>query len=715
MVSLRCSTFLLLVSLLYLGITGSAVHAQSSTPWKMFRQNPAHTGLSPLAGPRFPDAAWSYTTTGYTYSSPAIDTDRLFITSDEQLISLNLDGTMRWSVNLSGSAIIEGIEVSGIVSSPAVDDNGVIYVGSLDNNLYAVGPDGVVDWSFDTGDQVFSSPNIGPDGTIYIGSLSGTLYAVNPDSTLNWERFIGGEIFSSPALNSDGTAIYVGSTNGTVSAFDLENSGLPLWNTGTLVTDEVVSSPAYGSNDVVYFASISGAVYAVNAQSGLPVWSQPYQTGSTIVSSPAIGADGTIYIGSFDGNLYALDGATGALRWSFNTGDVVAASPAIDSNGLIYIGSLNGMVYALNDNGTQASIRWTYETNSPVWASASVGPNNTLYIASSGTTVSPGSVQAIGEAIYEVGFVPTLPVAGEELTLSILLTNSQAPASGTLYYRSAGETSFTPAPFNGTIPIPNVDVTEDGFVYYIEGPEGTFPARLPQNRPATQSVFVSSAPSEASFAPRQYSMISVPFNLRDDDITAVLDEYGPYDPQIWRLLRWNGTDYQEFPNLDDTFSPGTAFFLVTRLGDRFSIEAGTSVNVSEPYAITLSPGWNQVGTPFGFPVAWADVPVDPNIVNGIAFFDGSEMVQDPTAIPTLLPWQGYFVHNASDNDVALSIPPVPANSTLSIEKQASSSLSRVQIIASIDGTGLRDSQNWVGFHSGPEMVSIPIQATRWIC
>ena len=101
-----------------------------------------------------------------------------------------------------------------IDSSPAIDSDGTIYVGSedgyRDGYLYAIDPDGSLKWKFETGGSVDSSPAIGSDGTIYVGSRGGYLNAINPDGSLKWEFKTGGRIDSSPAIGSDGT-IYVGS------------------------------------------------------------------------------------------------------------------------------------------------------------------------------------------------------------------------------------------------------------------------------------------------------------------------------------------------------------------------------------------------------------------------------------------------------------------------------------------------------------------------
>ena len=51
-------------------------------------------------------------------------------------------------------------------------------VGSEDDRLWAIEPDGKLRWSVELGADVDSSPVIGPDGTIYVGSDDGKLYAL---------------------------------------------------------------------------------------------------------------------------------------------------------------------------------------------------------------------------------------------------------------------------------------------------------------------------------------------------------------------------------------------------------------------------------------------------------------------------------------------------------------------------------------------------------
>ncbi|HJM96445.1 MAG TPA: PQQ-binding-like beta-propeller repeat protein, partial [Candidatus Marinimicrobia bacterium] len=60
-------------------------------------------------------------------------------------------------------------------------------------------------WSFETGGEIWSSPSIDFDGTIYIGSSNNKVYAISPDGAKEWEFETGGEIHSAPSIGFDGT------------------------------------------------------------------------------------------------------------------------------------------------------------------------------------------------------------------------------------------------------------------------------------------------------------------------------------------------------------------------------------------------------------------------------------------------------------------------------------------------------------------------------
>jgi outer membrane protein assembly factor BamB len=176
----------------------------------------------------------------------------------------------------------------------------------------------------------FSSPAIGSDGTIYIGAEPQTggsgafVFAINPDGTQKWEYVVIGfrPIRSSPAIGPDGT-IYVATTAsapGTAAMLALTPAGTLKW---TFQVQNVHSAP------------------------------------DDVLSSPAVGSNGVIYFGAATGLVYALNADTGILNWNFNTNSVINwSSPPIGTNGAIYIGAANGILYGLKSSTTLASTAW---------------------------------------------------------------------------------------------------------------------------------------------------------------------------------------------------------------------------------------------------------------------------------------------------------------------------------------------------------------------
>ncbi len=684
------------VVLLLAGGLALPVHAQDNTLWPGFRHDNQRTGRSPLAGPSFPDALWQRDLRGFAYASPAFGPGGvIYAASERRLYAYDRGGTPLWTFDFLDIAPAT-VDIRGIVSSPAVTPAGIVYIGSLDENLYSLGANGSLRWTLDTGGQIFSSPVVNAAGRVFVGSRSGDVFAVNADGTVAWTFPTDGEVFASPALDTDGS-LYVGSTDGALYALNSATGAL-LWTPFT-VGSEFVSSPAIASNGTVYAGSLNDILYAVDGNTGRQIWT--YDTGGDIVSSPAIGADGTVYVATLDGFVHAVNPANGQARWSqpFNARDRIASSPAIGQDGLIYFGVLDGTFYALEDGGNAPILRWSYNAGSPVWSSPAIGTGETLYVVSAGLNNDRGLLHAIGPAAFDVRFQGT-PTSGDDALLSINQAGTTTGAAGTLFYRRAGDLTFASLDFAGQATIPGAAVTESGLEYYIVDDDGAaYPANTPQQRPAVQPVRVISAGPPYELTPRSYKMITVPLLLDDTTLDDVLgDDYGPYDPQAWRLLRWKGDDFVEYPTLDDAVRPGEAFFLVTRDGAPYDAGAGFSVSTSLPYPIALQPGWNMIGNPFAFPVAWSDVDRDASVVNAIAYFDGVEMVQDPASISVLAPWEGYFVFNDSDAPVTIAIPPTPAPST---GGELEEEIQFARISATQPGTSGGDTQNWIGAGAAP--------------
>jgi outer membrane protein assembly factor BamB/expansin (peptidoglycan-binding protein) len=318
-------------------------------------------------------SVWSYSMGGpVSYSSPAIGSDgTIYIGSqDNNLYAINSTGTFKWKYPTNGV----------INSSPAIGNDGTIYVGSYDNNLYAINPNGTLKWSYPTGAMVTSSPAIGSDGTIYVGSWNSNLYAITPAGALSWTYKTGNQIYSSPAIGSDGT-IYVGSVD--YSLYAIDPTGGVKWSYAT--NGAIQTSPAIGNDGTVYFGNDGNTFYAVNSTGSLK-WSYTFNVGFGGFSSPAIGNDGTVYFGtrniSGPVSFFALN-SDSSLKWAYlasGSGNWIDSSPALSGDGTVYFGCNDGKVYALNADGT---LKWSYGTGGGVNSSPAIGNNGTVYIGSS--------------------------------------------------------------------------------------------------------------------------------------------------------------------------------------------------------------------------------------------------------------------------------------------------------------------------------------------
>jgi outer membrane protein assembly factor BamB len=300
----------------------------------------------------------------------------------------------------------------GPIDSAIAVTDGVVYVGSDDNNLYALqastgkqlwsyttfevvessptvangvvyfGSDNVYALNASTGDKIWSYPAYGfssptvANGVLYVGSDDHNIYALNVSSGVKlWSYATGLYVRSSPAV-TNGVA-YVGSWDGSVYALDT--------NTGTLVwsysTGGDVTSPTI-ADGVVYVGSYDDNVYALNARNGTKLWS--YSTGGGVISSPAV-ANGVVYVGSGypDYNLYALNARNGTKLWSYTTGASVDSSPAV-ANGVVYVGSNDGNVYALS--ARTGAILWRYTTDCCVYSPPTV-VDGMVYVGTYGGTI----------------------------------------------------------------------------------------------------------------------------------------------------------------------------------------------------------------------------------------------------------------------------------------------------------------------------------------
>ena len=159
-------------------------------------------------------------------------------------------------------------------SSPAVA-NGVVYVGSFDDKVYALNATtGATLWTATTGSLVPSSPAVA-NGVVYVGSYDHKVYALDATTGATlWTASTGSSVYSSPAVANG--VVYVGSADAKVYAYK------PAPTTTVLIP----------TNN----ATVSGASVVLDASASAGVTSVVYQlSGGTLTNQVIATATPTIY------------------------------------------------------------------------------------------------------------------------------------------------------------------------------------------------------------------------------------------------------------------------------------------------------------------------------------------------------------------------------------------------------------------------------------
>ena len=340
---------------------------------------------------------WSFDTGDAIESSPVIGVDgTIYIGSHNGILyAINPDGSEKWRFDAGPPIYDVRWNVSkSMMATPAIAEDGTIYIYSSANYLFALNPDGSEKWRFYVkwGNDFWSSPTIGSDGTIFIGSArsqedkdyEGGLHAINPDGTEKWLFSDDSGVTSTAAIGSDGHIYFGGniahpSGQGNLGIiYALKPNGEQIWNYTTEAWME--SSPLIADDGIIYSGSGRDArVYTLDGDGSLKWF---FQAEVGLSSVPILGVDGTVYVGAWDCNMYALNPG-GSVIWKYKTPDAfegIISSPAIGSEGTIYVGSNSGNFYAFYPNG---SVKWTFETKgSGIVSSPAIGADGTIYFGS---------------------------------------------------------------------------------------------------------------------------------------------------------------------------------------------------------------------------------------------------------------------------------------------------------------------------------------------
>jgi hypothetical protein len=280
-----------------------------------------------------------------------------------------------------------------------------------------------------------------------------------------------------------------------------------------------------------------------------------------------------------------------------------------------------------------------------------------------------------------VGFdstaTPPAVTADAGVTLNISPSGSLGPNGfARLFYKQGGAAIYDSLEmvrvgnsYTGQVPASVVNLR--GVSYYFKISDGldvrTSPPSNPESSPFTVVVSVptgtqKSQDQPAGKAQNYYRMVSVPLDGISGSTDSILSDFGTYDVTKWRLFRYQSGAYVEHNAAGfQPVAPGRGYWFITSNAGKIKSGAGKTAKTNHSFSIDLQPEWNQIGSPFGFTVAWNDVTGKGAHIGPIYSYNGS----DYEIVSFLRPWEGYFVKNSSANPVTIYIPPIetPAGSS----------------------------------------------------
>jgi hypothetical protein len=360
-------------------------------------------------------------------------------------------------------------------------------------------------------------------------------------------------------------------------------------------------------------------------------------------------------------------------------------------------GSANLEIQNIQSNNASFSTSFrqlTIVPNSQQQVQIKFTPNNlqaqtaTLTISSNDPNNSQVTVALSGKGVDTLPPAITLQPSSQQLwvntdfQISIQVIDNGLTSSVSLYYRKGTEISYHPTAMNPlhsdiySASIPGSFLTFEGITYFIRAEDSS--VNTASSDTLSQKIYFPAGALTTNLPigayktgyPRgKWYMVSVPAALNSAGVSSVLNdesELGSYGEPNWRLFSYEDTNrdgikdgYWEYNSADEAayfqFQPGKAFWLKANPnGEKIEIdvEAGYVLPL-EPITISLKLGWNQVGNPFAFPIAFS--PSESNIVDKLYSPDGAGGY---SLLETMTPFAGYFVYVAGTQQTSLTLYPV---------------------------------------------------------
>ena len=300
--------------------------------WPVFRGSPGQTGIAQGKLPDKLELLWEFKAKDGVESAAAVANGVVYVGSyDQNLYALDLmTGKEKWRYK------------AGPFKAPPGIHDGSVYVGDMDGLFHCIdAATGAKKWTFDTNSEISSGANFDRDSVLF-GSGDETLYCLRSGKE-KWKfKVPGGPVLGSPAIIGNRT--FAAGCDSNLHVIDLDTGkevATPLELNGQIGATVAVV------DDRLFVGTMSNQVLAIDWKKPSIAWTfEPAQRAQPFYSSAAV-TDSLVLVGGRDKSLHALDRKTGKEVWSFATRGRVDSSPVV-AGSRVYFGSSDGNLYVVD-------------------------------------------------------------------------------------------------------------------------------------------------------------------------------------------------------------------------------------------------------------------------------------------------------------------------------------------------------------------------------
>jgi len=230
---------------------------------------------------------------------------------------------------------------NAIEANPGVGA-GMVFVGSTDNNLYAVNiATKRQAWSYQLA-SVSAAPEVVGD-VVCVSDSGGHFYALQvANGKRAWDVDAGVSAIYKRTWAVDGKNVILATDEASAQAYDAA--------TGTKGINFSTQSPYVltlaVNSGTLYALDASGILYAFNTATGAKIWHRQLLSSENPPGTGLTVDGGNIYVGTISGTLYAIDAASGQGKWTYHPGNGMVGTLAA-ADGLVYVSDEKGTLHAV--------------------------------------------------------------------------------------------------------------------------------------------------------------------------------------------------------------------------------------------------------------------------------------------------------------------------------------------------------------------------------